>query len=41
LLSAEYLSVYSRLPNTKVIPQTFVWQYLYAVFSRDHMGLGP
>ena len=41
LLSSEYMSMYARLPNTKVIPQKFAWQYLYAVFSRDHMGLGP
>lgn len=41
LLSAEYLCVYSRLPNTKVIAQRFVWQYMYAVFSRHNMGLGP
>jgi hypothetical protein len=41
LLSAEYMSVYARLPNTKVIAQRFVWQYMYAVFSRHNMGLGP
>jgi hypothetical protein len=41
LLSDEYMSMYARLPTTKVIPQTFVWQYLYAVFSRHRMGLGP
>jgi len=41
LLRAEYMSRYSRLPNTKVIAQRFIWQYMYAVLSRDHMGLGP
>ena len=41
LLSAEYMSVYARLPNTKVIPQRFVWQYIYTVLSRHRMGLGP
>jgi hypothetical protein len=41
LLSAEYMSRYARLPNTKVIAQKFVWQYMYAVLSRHNMGLGP
>ena len=41
LLSTEYMSRYSRLPNTQVIAQRFIWQYMYAVLSRNHMGLGP
>jgi hypothetical protein len=41
LLASEYVHLYSRLPATEVIGRKFLQQHVYAVLSRQHMGLGP
>jgi len=41
LLASEYVRFYSRLPATEVIEMRFLQQHIYAVLSRQHMGLGP
>lgn len=41
LLVSDYHRLYCRLPGTLIITERFLWQYLYALFSRRRMGLGP
>lgn len=40
-LASEYVSLYARLPEAKVVPQRYLWQYIYAALSLNRMGLGP
>jgi len=40
-LATEYVGLYARLPEAKVVPQKYLWQYIYAALSRNRMGLGP
>lgn len=41
LLASEYLQLYSSLASTEIILRRFLWQHIYAVLARKHMGLGP
>jgi hypothetical protein len=41
LLASEYLRLYSRLPSTEVIAGKYLHRHIYAVLSRQRMGLGP
>ena len=41
LLVRNYHLLYCRLPAAPLITDRFVWQYIYALFSRRRMGLGP
>jgi len=40
-LANEYVGLYARLPEAKVVPRKYLWQYIYAALSRNRMGLGP
>lgn len=41
VLADEYVRLYARIPGTKVVPQKFLWQYIYCLLSRHRMDLGP
>ena len=41
LLATTYFLNRDKIPHFTHIPQPFQWQFLYASFSRHHMGLGP
>ncbi len=41
LFVVEYLLLYSRIPGGLVIKERFYYQYIHAVLSHNHMGLGP
>ena len=40
-LATECVRLYARIPEAKVIPQKFLFQYIYCLLSRHYMGLGP
>ena len=40
-LATECVHLYARIPEAKVIPQRFLFQYIYCLLSRHQMGLGP
>jgi len=40
-LAVEYVHLYARIPEAKVIPKQFLWQYIYCFLSGHRMGLGP
>jgi len=40
-LAAECVRLYERIPGSNVVPQHFLWQYVYSYLSRHQMGLGP
>jgi len=41
VLASEYVRLYSRIPGAHVVPQKFLFQYIYCLLSRHRMGLGP
>ena len=41
LLADECVRLYARIPDAQVVPQRFLWQYIYCLLSRHRMGLGP
>ena len=41
LLADECVRLYARIPGAKVVPQRFLWHYIYSLLSRHRMGLGP
>ena len=41
LLADECVRLYARIPDAQVVPQRFLWQYIYCILSRHRMGLGP
>ncbi|KKM43473.1 hypothetical protein LCGC14_1563030 [marine sediment metagenome] len=41
LIVVEYFLLYSRIPGGLVIKERFYYQYIHAVLSHNHMGLGP
>jgi hypothetical protein len=40
-LTSECVRLYARIPDAQVVPQRFLWQYIYCLLSRHRMGLGP
>lgn len=40
-LTNECVRLYARIPDAQVVPQRFLWQYIYCLLSRHRMGLGP